>query len=99
MGEKIRRSKYSRPRDHLRAAENCAVRIRKLLIRCQQRPGIEGIWESTDDAVRLTELIERLARFGQTRPADEAVNVVAQIEVLISLLQAETDSLHPDGSA
>ena len=44
-----------------------------------------------DDALQLAETIERLAHYGQTCVAEEAVSIVSQVEVFSSMLRAEVD--------
>jgi len=78
-----------RVREQLRAVENHAVEVRKRLKSIQPRIAKGG--GDMDDAVHLAETIERLANYGQTCVAEEAVDVVSQIEALSSMLRAEVD--------
>ena len=88
----LQRSESWRPRELLRYAETRAVAIRKLLKLLERRKGrrSRGI---TDDAVRLAETIEQLARLGRASPAEEAAEINFQLEVLTSLLEAEIDQI------
>ncbi len=82
-----------RPREILRAAERSAVRIRKLLrANTARTQGSESSW-SMDDAVRLAELAEKLARYGQKVPAAEAVRFVERVETILGMLNAELNDL------
>jgi hypothetical protein len=89
---KPNRSECARLRRRLSLAETQAVAVRKRLKQFQQTLRRRGARGSTDDAVRLCGTIERLARFGRSRPAAEAVGIILQIETLVSVLQAEVDS-------
>jgi hypothetical protein len=85
-----------RPQDICRAAETRAAGIRKLL-KSGQLSSVKGGGGSMDDALRLAETIEQLARLGREADAAEAVEIVGMIEVLASLLSHEIDaSLRPD---
>ena len=81
-----------RPREALREAERRAVAIRKLLKKLGQRQGYRdrGVM---DDAVKVVVAIERLARLGQTSPAEDAVEIGFEIEVLTSILEDEVDCI------
>ena len=46
-----------------------------------------------DDAARLAETIERLAHWGQSSSAADAVEVEFQVEVLTSFLEVEIDHI------
>ena len=82
----------TRPRDVLRDVERRAVAIRKLLKRIEQGQGraVRGVM---DDAVKLAETIERLAHWGQSCPAADAVEVEFRVEALASLLEVEIDHI------
>ncbi len=86
------RGTATRPREVLRDVERRAVAIRKLLKNLEQGQGREmrGVM---DDAVKLAETIERLAHWGQSCPAADAVEVELQVEVLTSFLQGEIDHI------
>ena len=88
----LHRSDFCRPREMLSAAEGRAVAIRKLLNNVEQKLGRRdrGV---TDDAMQLAESIQKLARFGQLRSAEDAVEIVFRVEVLSSLLEAEVDHI------
>lgn len=86
------RGSAARPRDSLRDAQQRAVAIRKLLKHLEQGQGREmrGVM---DDAVKLAETIERVAQWGQSCPAVDAVEIEFQVEVLASLLEVEIDHI------
>lgn len=81
-----------RPRELLRNAEERAVAIRKLLKKLGQGQGrvARGIM---DDAAKLASTIEHVARWGQSRTAEESVEVEFLLEVLIPLLEVEIDQI------
>ena len=81
-----------RPREMLRNTERHAVAVRKLLRQLEQGQGraVRGIM---DDAAQHALTIEQLARWGQTCPADEAVEVGFLVEVLVSRLEVEIDQI------
>jgi len=81
-----------RPRDLLRATENRAVAIRKLLKILQQRKG-KPTGGVMDDAIRIVDWIERLARYGRNCDAADAAEIASHVEVLTSLLGQEIDDL------
>src|SRR5687767_15787002 len=78
--------------EQLRVFERHAVAARKLLtkIRRRRKANVRG---KMNDALRLAEEIERLARFGQSCNAEVAVQIVGCIEVLTSLLAREIDGV------
>ncbi len=78
-----------RIRDQLRAAESHAVGVRKALKKLQ--PTVAKGGGDMDDALQLAGTIERLAHYGQTCSAEEAVSIVSQVEVFASMLRAEVD--------
>ncbi len=80
------------PSEFLRASESRAVEVRKLLKKFQQRKG-DQLGGIMDDALQLAETIEHLARYGQGCDAEQAVEITFRVEILISLLDAEIDSL------
>lgn len=86
------RGSATRPRDVLRQAEKHAVVIRKLLKEFEQGQGriARG---GMDDAVKLAETIESLARLGQSCSVADAVEVEFQVESLTSLLEVEIDHI------
>ena len=88
----LRRSETWRPRELLRDAETHAAAIRKLLKLVARRKGRQnrGIM---DDAVKLAETIEQLARLGRSSSAAEAVDIEFRIEVLTSLLEGKIDQV------
>jgi hypothetical protein len=90
MKATLRGSESRRCRELLRDAERRAVAIRKLLKLIGQRNGrrVRGVM---DDAAKLAATIERLARWGQSCSAADAVEIESRIEVLISLLEVEID--------
>ncbi len=79
-----------RVRDELHAIESRMVGIRKKLNAVRQNNSMSG--EAMDDALKLVQLIERLAHFGQTSSAAEALEISFQIEILSSLLSTEIDN-------
>ena len=78
-----------RPRELLRSAESSAVRIRKLLRAHEARTKASELSGSMHDAVRLAGLIERLAHYGQTAPAEESMRVAEYVDQMIDLLIVE----------
>ena len=46
-----------------------------------------------NDAVKLAELVEKLAQNGQTLPAEEAFELAEMLEILIEQLRAEVDAV------
>lgn len=72
-----------RPRDALKAAEDAAIRHQRFV--AALRAGFGDLVQpgSLDDASRLAELIEQLARYGQSLPAAEAMDLAERLEVLI----------------
>ena len=80
-----------RTRDELQAVEDRVVGIRKQL-NCIQRQGSKD-GRDTDDALRLAEAIEKLAVLGQKCNAEAALDVALRVEILISLLETEIDSV------
>lgn len=89
---KLLSSEPRRSREWLRTEETRAAAIRKQLKQIERRYGrrFRGIM---DDAVKLADTIEHLARFGQSRPAEEAVEIAFHIELLSSLLEVEIDQI------
>ena len=88
-GKSDQRDASLRPRELLRSAECSAVRIRKLLRALQARTKASGPSGSMHDAVRLAGLIERLAHYGQTAPAEESMRVAEYVDQMIGLLVVE----------
>ena len=85
-------SEARRSSELFRAVEQRVVAVRKLLKALgqgQDRP-FRGVM---DDAVKLAQTIERLARFGRSRPAEEAVEIKYRIELLVAQLVVEVDQL------
>lgn len=78
-----------RPEDQFRTAERAARSIRKLL-RSQEialRRQVRS--KSVDDAILKAELVEQLARYGQTLGAAEASDLAFRLERLVHDLAAE----------
>ena len=88
--DRVRLSESQNAREELQAVENRSVAIRKLLKKFEKRILVRGVM---GDAVQLAETIEHLARHGQHCTAAEVVEIISQIAVLESLLQAEIDHL------
>ncbi len=86
------RDSAARPRERLREVERQTVAIRKLLKLLEQGKGreVRGVM---DDAAKLAGTIERLAHWGQSCTAADAVNVEFQVETLISFLEVEVDHI------
>ena len=82
-----------RPREFLRLVEDQANRIRKLLQAMRPVKSTSGSSGSTDDAVALAELVERLAHWGQGIAAVDAIDLAERVELLIDMLGAEVDGL------
>ena len=91
MGKDYVRIGACRSRDELRAVQNRAVGIRKLLSVVRQK-GSKGRGVM-DDALQLAETIEKLSVFGQHCSAEDVVDVASRIEILISILEIEVDSI------
>ena len=82
-----------RPGDVFRAAEGSAIKIRKLLSGETSRTAASESLDLMHDAVRLAELVEKIANRGQKVPAAEAIQLAEYVERLIALLHAELDEL------
>lgn len=89
----VRSGRASTPREFFRACESGAIRIRKLLRSARMRRRRLGTSGLIDDAVALAELIERLAEFGQSLAAADAMDLAERLEHLLDQLRAEVDSL------
>lgn len=77
--------------DELRAMQNRAVAIRKLLSSSRRKGSKDrGVM---DDAVQLAEIIEKLSTFGQHCSAEDVVEVASRVEILVSLLESEIDGI------
>ncbi len=81
-----------RLREFLGATEKSANRTRKYLREILSRMPAERLG-TMDDAVKLAELIERLAQKGQTLSAEEAFDLAEVLETLIEQLRAEVDAV------
>ena len=91
MGKDYVRIGVPRICDQLRAVNNRTVAIRKLLRTAQQKDSKgRGV---TDDALQLAETIEKLSVFGQHCSAEDVVDVASRVEILISILETEVDSI------
>jgi hypothetical protein len=86
--DRVRLSECQNAREELRAVEDRAVAIRRLLKQFEQRVLDRGVM---GDALQLADVIECLARFGQRSSAADAVESISQIAILESLLHAEID--------
>jgi hypothetical protein len=86
-------SETRRPRESLQVVERQAVAVRKMLTNCGRIRSrrFRGV---IDDAVKLAETIEHLARKGQNSSAEEAVEIEFRVETLVSLLEVEVDQLY-----
>jgi hypothetical protein len=73
------------PRAYLREAERRAIRMRKLLRSRFSRKAGTGV-SGLEDALRLVELIERLAHRGQKARAAAAVKAAEYVDRMIGLL-------------
>jgi len=91
--ERVRSGSDPKPSVFFRAVEDGAIRIRKLLQSGRTRREASETSGSMDDAVALSELIELLARHGQTLAAEDAIDLAERVELLFDQLQAEVDSL------
>ena len=80
-----------RLREFLGATEKSANRTRKYLRDIESRMPAERLG-TMDDAVKLAELIERLAQNGQTLPVEEAFDIAEMLELLLEQLRAEIDA-------
>ena len=80
-----------KPSGVLAAAQATATRLRKMLRSKMRRPGLES--GTMADAARLAELIEQLARFGKLQPAEDAIDVVGLVEILLEQLRSEIDAI------
>lgn len=78
-----------KPRDSLRAAEDAARTIRKLLRSSKCVFARSGLSRSLDDAVGRADLIEHLARYGQGCSAAEASDLAYRLEPLVRELADE----------
>ena len=74
-----------RPSNVLRAIQKKAINIRKLLHDMENTIG-QRIWEEKDDAVKLAVAIEAIASRAQNLPAEEAINSIDLLELLLDEL-------------
>ena len=81
-----------RLREFLGATETSANRTRKYIRDIKSRMPAERLG-TMDDAVKLAELIERLAHRGQKLPAEEAFDLADMLDFLIEQLRAEVDAI------
>ena len=81
-----------RLREFLGATEMSANRTRKYLRDIMSRTPAERLG-TMDDAVKLADLIEKLAQKGQTLSAEEAFDLAEMLETLIEQLRAEVDAI------
>ena len=81
-----------RQREILSATETSANRTRKYLLEIASKMPGEGSG-TIDDAVKLAELIEKLAHLGQTLAAADALDIGERVEQLLELLCAEIDAI------
>jgi hypothetical protein len=88
----VRRKFAGSLRVQLRLFEEHAVAVRKALTKIGRRRKAK-VWGKMSDALRLVEEIERLARFGQSCDAEDAVRIVGYVEVLTSELAGEIDGI------
>jgi len=86
-----------RPSEFFRFAEDWAVRVCKYLRTLNRHETASATPRAMGDVVRLTKLIERLSRHGQTLSAVEAMDLAWRIENLLDLLEAGIDELLSPG--
>ena len=77
----------------LRSAESGAIRIRKILRATLARESAWGSSSVMHDALRLAELIERLAAYGQKVRAAEAIQIRDYVERLLDVLLKKLDDI------
>jgi hypothetical protein len=76
----------------LQTFETNAVAVRKLLTKFGRHRKAKA-WGEIDDALRVATEIERLAHFGQSCDAEDAVVIVGYVEVLTSQLARKIDDI------
>jgi len=81
-----------RPSEYLAHAEASANNIRKLLARLPDRDDHSNP-ASKADAERLAQLVEELARHGQSQSAEVAAVIADQVERVLNLLDNEINEL------
>ena len=77
----------------LRSAESGAIRIRKLLRTACDGGSAWGSSSAMHDALRLAQLIERLAAYGQKVRAADAIQIADYVERLLDVLLNELDHI------
>ena len=82
-----------RPAEYLPIAETHAVCIRKLLRQLSQQNTALANSGLMNDAEKLTDVIEHLARRGRYLPAEDAIGLAEQVDQLVCLLEGEVDTL------
>lgn len=82
-----------KPRELFRLVEHKATEIRKMLRAQGRRSRGREASGSMDDAVRLAELVIRLARYGRRLPAAEAIDLAWRVDSVVDMLCAEADAL------
>ena len=90
--KKARPDTASKLRGFLRSLEQAANRIRKLLRDHKSRSRASRS-RSIDNAVKLAELVERLAHHGQSLAAADAIDLADRLELLLEMLRAELDAI------
>jgi hypothetical protein len=76
---------FNRPKNALKAVEECARGIRKLLA-ARQKPLDERAWGDWDDAVRLAVTIEAIASRAVDLSAADAAASVELVELMLDEL-------------
>lgn len=74
-----------RPSDVLKAIESKALNIRKLLQK-MQKPIDQRVWKEKDDAVKLAATIEAVASSAINLPAEDAIDSVDFLELMLEEL-------------
>lgn len=80
-----------RPSEYLRTTESEVISLRKQL--CHANSNGHADSGKMDDAIDIALLVEDMCRYGKDVDAAEAIEVVADVEVLIDMLIREIDAL------
>lgn len=82
-----------RPSRQLKAAEDAAVSIAKVLRHWKEVFGGHPGLASVEDAIALADLVAKMAAFGRRGVAEETIDLARRVEQLLDRLQNEVDEL------
>jgi hypothetical protein len=82
-----------KPSRQLKAAEDAAVSIAKVLRHWKEVFGGYPGSASVEDAIALADLVAKLAAFGRRAGAEETMDLARRVEHLLDRLQNEVDEL------